>query len=38
MFWRKGTDYMGVKYVLFPVSEQLSMSWQINNNCWQAPR
>jgi hypothetical protein len=38
MFWRKGTDYMGVKYVLYPVSEQLSMTWQINNNCWQAPR
>jgi hypothetical protein len=38
MFWRKGSDYMGVKYVLYPSSEQLSMSWQINNNCWQAPR
>jgi hypothetical protein len=38
MFWRKGTDYMGVKFVLYPVSEQLSMTWQINNNCWQAPR
>jgi hypothetical protein len=29
---------MGVKYVLFPTSEQLSMTWQVNNNCWQAPR
>lgn len=38
MFWRKGADYMGVKYVLHPTSEQLSMSWQISNNCWQAPR
>jgi hypothetical protein len=38
MFWRKGTDYIGLKYVLYPTSEQLSMSWQINNNCWQAPR
>ena len=38
MFWRKGGDYMGVKYVLHPASEQLSMSWQISNNCWQAPR
>jgi len=38
MFWRKGSDYMGVKYVLFPTSEQLSTSWQISNNCWQAPR
>lgn len=38
MFWRQGMDYMGVKYVLFPTSEQLSMTWQVNNNCWQAPR
>lgn len=38
MFWRKGSDYMGVKYALYPTSEQLSMTWQVNNNCWQAPR
>lgn len=38
MFWRKGADYMGIKYVLYPASEQLSMTWQISNNCWQAPR
>lgn len=38
MFWRKGSDYLGVKYVLHPGSEQLSLTWQINNNCWQAPR
>lgn len=38
MFWRKGPDYMGVKYVLYANGEQLSMTWQVNNNCWQAPR
>ena len=38
MFWRKGADYMGVKYVLYPTGEQLSMTWQVSNNCWQAPR
>jgi len=38
MFWRKGLDYMGVKYALFPTGEQLSMTWQVNNNCWAAPR
>jgi hypothetical protein len=38
MFWRKGPDFMGIKYVLYPASEQLSMTWQVNNNCWQAPR
>jgi len=38
MFWRKGPDYIGVKYVHYPTSEQLSMTWQVSNNCWQAPR
>lgn len=38
MYWSKGTDYVGVKYVLYPGSEQLSMTWQVSNNCWQAPR
>ena len=38
MFWRKGSDYLGLKYVLYPASEQLSMSFQVGNNCWQAPR
>lgn len=38
MFWRRGSDYIGLKYVLHPTGEQLSMSWQIGNNCWQAPR
>jgi len=38
MFWRRGSDYLGVKYALYPTSEQLSMTWQVSNNCWQAPR
>jgi len=38
MFWRKGGDFIGLKYALYPTGEQLSMPWQINNNCWQAPR
>jgi len=38
MFWRKGSDYLGLKYLLHPTGEQLTMSWQIGNNCWQAPR
>ena len=38
MFWRRGSDYQGVKYLLQPTGEQLTMSWQIGNNCWQAPR
>lgn len=38
LFWRKGTDYIGVKYALYATDEQLSTTWQVNNNCWQAPR
>jgi hypothetical protein len=38
MFWRKGSDYVGLKYALYANDEQLSMTWQIGNNCWQAPR
>lgn len=38
LFWRKGPDYIGVKYALYASDEQLSMTWQVNNNCWQAPR
>ncbi|MFP5404442.1 MAG: hypothetical protein ACLGG2_07100 [Gammaproteobacteria bacterium] len=38
MFWRRGGDFLGVKYVLHPTGEQLTMSWQIGNTCWQAPR
>ncbi|MHB8915594.1 MAG: hypothetical protein ACYC4K_07250 [Thiobacillus sp.] len=38
LFWRKGTDFIGVKYALYPTDEQLSTTWQVNNNCWQAPR
>ena len=38
LFWRKGPDYIGVKYALYATDEQLSMTWQVSNNCWQAPR
>lgn len=38
MFWRKGPDFIGLKYALYTHDEQLSMSWQVSNNCWQAPR
>jgi hypothetical protein len=38
MFWRRGSDYIGVRYTLFPVGEQLTLTAQVGNNCWQAPR
>ena len=38
MFWRKGPDYVGLRYAELPASEKLTMTWQVSNNCWQAPR
>lgn len=38
LFWRRGADYFGLKYSVMTTGEQLTMSWQVNNNCWQAPR
>ncbi len=38
MYWRRGVDYLGIKYTVLPASEQLALTWQVSNNCWQAPR
>lgn len=38
LFWRKGTDFIGVRYTESSLGEQLRLSWQVNNNCWSAPR
>ncbi len=38
LFWRKGTDFIGLRYMESTMGEQLRLSWQVNNNCWSAPR
>lgn len=38
IFWRKMNDIVGVRYLLQPNSEQLSITNQVSNNCWRAPR
>jgi hypothetical protein len=38
LFWRRGMDFIGAKYAIYSTGEQLSLTWQVNNNCWQAPR
>lgn len=38
MYWRKMGDITGVRYILLPSSEQLTITYQVTNNCWQAPR
>lgn len=38
IYWRKMNDIIGVRYILQPNSEQLSITYQVSNNCWRAPR
>ncbi|MEO6148435.1 MAG: hypothetical protein ABIT70_15595 [Sulfuriferula sp.] len=38
IFWRKVSDIIGVRYILQSNSEQLTTTYQVSNNCWQAPR
>ncbi len=38
IYWRKMSDVIGVRYILQPNSEQLTTTYQVSNNCWQAPR
>jgi hypothetical protein len=38
IYWRKFSDIIGVRYQQMPYNEQLTLTNQISNNCWQAPR
>jgi hypothetical protein len=38
MYWRFRNEYIGVRYVNLPNGEDLSVSYEVNNNCFQAPR
>lgn len=38
IFWRKGADIVGVKYVVTQPIEQLLLQYDVSNNCWQTPR
>lgn len=38
LFWRKGADIVGVKYVVTQPIEQLLLQYDVSNNCWQTPR
>ena len=38
VYWRKMSDVIGVRYILQPNSEQLTTTYQVSNNCWEAPR
>ena len=38
LFWRKGLDVVGVKYIVIAPIEQLLVQYDTPNNCWQTPR
>ena len=38
LYWRKGLDIVGVKYIVTQPIEQLLLQYDAPNNCWQTPR
>lgn len=38
LFWKSGLEHIGVKYVILPNIEQMSLSFEVNNLCYQTPR
>ncbi len=38
MFWKNGVDTIGVKYIVLPSAEQMSLSFDANNLCYATPR
>ncbi len=37
-YWRIRNYFLGLRYVTLPNGDDLSVVYEINNNCWQAPR
>lgn len=38
LFWRKGIDIIGIRMLLLPSNDQILLSHQTPNACWQVPR
>ena len=38
IYWRFRNEYVGLRYVNLPNGEDLSVSYEVNNNCFQVPR
>ena len=38
LYWRKGLDIVGLKYIVTQPIEQLLLQYDVSNNCWQTPR
>ena len=38
MFWKNNLEFIGVKYIVLPNVEKMSLSFDVNNLCYQTPR
>lgn len=38
LFWKNGVDTYGVKYIVLPNAEQMSLAFDSNNVCYTTPR
>jgi hypothetical protein len=38
LFWKNGIDTIGVKYIVLPSAEQMSLSFDTGNLCYSTPR
>ena len=38
LFWKNNLEYVGVKYIVLPNNEQMSLSFDSNNLCYSTPR
>jgi hypothetical protein len=38
MYWRKGSELLGLKYILLAPNEQLIAVYETPHTCWQIPR
>jgi len=38
LFWKNGSEFVGVKYIVLPNAEQMSLSFDANNLCYATPR
>ncbi len=38
LFWKNGVDTIGVKYIVLPSAEQMSLAFDANNLCYSTPR
>lgn len=38
LFWKNNAEFIGVKYIVLPSNEQMSLSFDNNNLCYATPR